>query len=179
MTRNIKFTDVNPINRKDQTVINNKILKVIQRKNFILGGPVKIFEKNFSKLSKIKYSVGCATGTDALLLALKSLDIKRSDEVIVPAFTYISTGLAVILNNNKLIYADINNNTGLISIKDILKKITKKTKVIIPVNLYGQKVDLKKLIKVVPSKNSGLKVCPKVLVSRRQAKPKVKLRLPD
>ena len=145
MSKNINFTDVNPINRMDQTMIKNEILNVIKKKDFILGSPVKKFETHFSKLSKIKYSISCATGTDALLLALKSLDLKKGDEVIVPALTYISTGLAVLLNNNKLIYADVDEDTGLISIQNVLKKITKKTKVIIPVNLYGQKADLKSL----------------------------------
>ena len=98
-----------------------------------------------TKLSQIKYSVGCASGTDALILALKSLNLKKRDEVIVPAMTYISTGLSVLQNNNKLVYADIETDTGLISINSIIKNITKNTKAVIPVNLYGQKIDLKKL----------------------------------
>tara|TARA_Y100000031_G_scaffold91909_1_gene100918 strand:+ start:1831 stop:2817 length:987 start_codon:yes stop_codon:yes gene_type:complete len=103
-------------------------------------------------LSKIKYSVGCASGTDALILALKSINLQKDDEIIIPAMTYISTGLAVILNNCKIIFADIDEKTGLISITKVLKSITKKTKVIIPVNLYGQKVDIKKLRKTVGRK---------------------------
>ena len=145
MIKKINFTHVNPITSKEIFLIKKEISKIINKKNFILGEEVRKFENNFSKLSKIKYSVGCASGTDALILALKSLELKSSDEVIVPAMTYISTGLSVLTNNNKLVYADINNDTGLISIDDIIKKITKKTKVIIPVNLYGQKVDTKKL----------------------------------
>ena len=152
MIKKINFTHVNPIRSKEIFLIKKEISKIINKKNFILGGEVRKFENNFSKLSKIKYSVGCASGTDALILALKSLELKSSDEVIVPAMTYISTGLSVLTNNNKLVYADINNDTGLISIDDIIKKITKKTKVIIPVNLYGQKVDLKKLRSRIGSK---------------------------
>ena len=152
MTKLINFTHVNPIRAKEISLIKKEISKIINKKNFILGGEVRKFENNFSKLSKIKYSVGCASGTDALILALKSLELKSSDEVIVPAMTYISTGLSVLTNNNKLIYAEINNYTGLISIDDVIKKITKKTKVIIPVNLYGQKVDLKKLRSRIGSK---------------------------
>jgi dTDP-4-amino-4,6-dideoxygalactose transaminase len=150
--KKINFTHVNPITSKEIFLIKKEISKIINKKNFILGEEVRKFENNFSKLSKIKYSVGCASGTDALILALKSLELKSSDEVIVPAMTYISTGLSVLTNNNKLVYADINNDTGLISIDDIIKKITKKTKVIIPVNLYGQKVDLKKLRSRIGSK---------------------------
>ena len=152
MIKKINFTHVNPIRSKEIFLIKKEISKIIDKKNFILGEEVRKFENNFSKLSKIKYSVGCASGTDALILALKSLELKSSDEVIVPAMTYISTGLSVLTNNNKLVYADINNDTGLISIDDIIKKITKKTKVIIPVNLYGQKVDLKKLRSRIGSK---------------------------
>ena len=152
MIKKINFTHVNPIRSKEIFLIKKEISKIINKKNFILGEEVRKFENNFSKLSKIKYSVGCASGTDALILALKSLELKSSDEVIVPAMTYISTGLSVLTNNNKLVYADINNDTGLIAIDDIIKKITKKTKVIIPVNLYGQKVDLKKLRSRIGSK---------------------------
>ena len=149
MVKHIDFTNVNPIGQKDLALIKSEFSKTIKKKDFILGNPVSIFEKKFSKLSKIKYSVGCASGTDALVLALKSLNLQKGDEVIVPAFTYISTGLSVLLNNNKLVYADVEIDTGLISIKSILKKITRKTKAIIPVNLYGQKVDLKLLRKKI------------------------------
>tara|TARA_B100000686_G_C16767498_1_gene962814 strand:- start:1233 stop:2378 length:1146 start_codon:yes stop_codon:yes gene_type:complete len=149
MTNKINFTDVDPIQAKNISIIKNNINKIILKKDFILGKSVKIFEKNFSKLSNIKYSVGCASGTDALILALKSLNLKKNDEVIVPALTYISTGLSVLLNNNKLIYADVDENTGLISIENVLKKISKNTKVVIAVNLYGQKVNLKKLRKFI------------------------------
>ena len=109
MTKTIEFTDVNPITNKDIFLIRNKIIKMINNNDFILGQNVKKFEDNFSKLSKISYSVGCASGTDALILELKSLNLKKHHEVIVPAMTYISSGLSVLLNNNKLIYAELPN----------------------------------------------------------------------
>ena len=152
MIKKINFTNVNPIDNKTTSLTVKKIINVIKNKDFILGNEVKNFESNFSKLSKIKYSVGCASGTDALVLALKSLNLKSSDEVIVPAMTYISTGLSVLINKNRLVYADIDNETGLISIDSILKNITNKTRVIIPVNLYGQKFDLKELRKKISSR---------------------------
>ena len=145
MTKAINFTDVNPVNNKATYLIKKEIKKIINNKDFILGQSVKKFENSFSKLSQINYCVGCASGTDALTLALKSLNLKKHHEVIVPAMTYISTGLSVLLNNNKLVYADIENDTGLISIDSIIMNITKNTKAVIPVNLYGQKIDLKKL----------------------------------
>ena len=152
MNKFINFSEVNPISNKQNLIIKNQIFSTIKKKDFILGKSVNEFEKKFSKLSKIKYSVGCASGTDALILSLMSLNLKKGDEVIVPGMSYISTGLSVILNDNKLVFADIDNKTGLISIDKISKKLTKKTKAIIPVNLYGQKVDLKKLREVVGRK---------------------------
>ena len=148
----MKFTEVNPFNNKIQKAINKSILNTIKKKDFILGKNVKKFEKKFSKLSNSKYAIGCATGTDALLLALKTLNLKKNHEVIIPGISYISTGLCVSLNNNKIIFSDIDENTGLICLESIKKKLSKNTKVIIPVNLYGQKVDIAKLRKIVGKK---------------------------
>jgi len=152
MIKKINFTDVNPFNNKIQIAINKSILNTIKNKDFILGKNVKKFEKKFSKLSNSKYSIGCATGTDALLLALKSLNLKKYHEVIIPGMSYISTGLCVSLNNNKIIFADIDEKTGLISFKSIKKKLSKNTKVVIPVNLYGQKVNIRLLREIVGKK---------------------------
>ena len=148
----MKFTDVNPITNYQQNKITKSIISTIRKGDFILGKNVKKFEKKFSKLSNSKYAVGCATGTDALLLALKALNLKKNDEVIIPGMSYISTGLCVALNNIKIVFADINDETGLISLENVKKKISKKTKVVIPVNLYGQKVDIKLLRKIVGKK---------------------------
>ena len=145
----MKFTEVNPFNNKIQKDINKSILNTVKKKDFILGKNVKKFEEKFSKLSNSKYAVGCANGTDALLLALKSLNLKKKHEVIIPGMSYISTGICASLNNNKIIFADIDDETGLISFESIKKNISKNTKVVIPVNLYGQKVDIKLLREVV------------------------------
>ena len=145
----MKFTEVNPFNNKIQKDINKSILNTVKKKDFILGKNVKKFEEKFSRLSNSKYAVGCANGTDALLLALKSLNLKKKHEVIIPGMSYISTGLCASLNNNKIIFADIDDETGLISFESIKKKLSKNTKVIIPVNLYGQKVNIKLLRKIV------------------------------
>ena len=152
MTNKINFTEVNPISNKDTSSIKKQVLKSINKKNFILGDEVKKFETNFAKMAKTKFAIGCGNGTDALTLSLMALNLKERDEVIVPALTYISTGLAVILNKNKLVLADIDDRTGLISLDSLKSKITKRTKVVIPVNLYGQKVDLIKIRKIVGKK---------------------------
>ena len=132
--------------------IEKKIKNTIKKKDFILGDNVNKFEKKFSFLSNSKYSLGCASGTDALILALKSLNLKKNHEIIIPAMSYISTALCVTLNNHKIVFADIDNDTGLISFPSIKKKLSANTKAIIPVNLYGQKVDIKALRKIVGRK---------------------------
>jgi len=152
MVKEIPFTEVNPVSKKIKLQIKKDIDKIIKKKNFILGNEIKLFENNFSKISKNKYAVGCGSGTDALVLALMSLDLKKNDEVIVPGLTYISTGLSVILCGCKLILSDIDNQTGLISLDKIKEKISVNTKAVIPVNLYGQKVDLKALKKTIGNK---------------------------
>ena len=152
MPKLITFTDVNPFNNKVQKAINKSILKTVKNKDFILGKNVNKFETSFSKLLNSKFAVGCSTGTDALLLALKSLNLKDNHEIIIPGMSYISTGLCVALNRNKIVFADIDDNTGLISFESIKKKLSKNTKVIIPVNLYGQKVNIKLLRKIIGKK---------------------------
>jgi len=150
--KKINFTEVNPFNKKIQKEINKTILNTVKNKDFILGENVKKFEENFSRLANTKFAVGCATGTDALILSLKSLNLRKNEEVIIPGMSYISTGLSVSLNNNKIVFADIDEKTGLICLESVKKKISKKTKVIIPVNLYGQKVNIKLLRKIVGKK---------------------------
>ena len=145
MQKPINFTEVNPLTKKENSNIRKEISLLIKKKDFILGKEVSDFENQFSRLSKYKYAVSCGSGTDALILSLMALDLQKDDEIIVPGLTYVSTAYSVLLNKNKLVLADIDKNTGLVSIKKIKEKITKKTKAIIPVELYGQKIDLPKL----------------------------------
>ena len=150
--KKINFTDVDPLSNKESFLVKKEIINTIKKKDFILGQNVSKFEKKFSLMSNSNFSIGCANGTDALILALKSINLKKKYEVIIPGMTYISTGLCVTLNNLKLIFADVDNDTGLISFESIKKKITKKTGAVIAVNLYGQKVDTKSLRKIVGKK---------------------------
>tara|TARA_Y100000310_G_scaffold293618_1_gene323321 strand:- start:4191 stop:5348 length:1158 start_codon:yes stop_codon:yes gene_type:complete len=150
--KKVNFTDVNPLSKKEAFLVKKEIINTIKKKDFILGQNVIKFEKRFSDMSNSRYAIGCANGTDALILALKSLNLKKNHEIIIPGMTYISTGLCVALNNLKLIFADVDDDTGLISFESIKKKLSKNTRAIIPVNLYGQKVDIKLLRKIVGKK---------------------------
>lgn len=133
--------------------LHNKIIKTLKKNfskgDYILGDNVKKFEKKFSNYVGAKYGIGCANGTDALFLSLKALNLPKNSEVIIPAMTYCSTAFAVINAGLKPVLVDIEKHTPLISLKQLESKITKNTKVIMPVHLYGSVVNLDILKKII------------------------------
>ena len=135
---------------KDQ--IDSAVNQTFESTNFINGPIVKEFANALENFLDVKHVVTCANGTDALILALKSLDLAKNSEVILPAMTYCSTIFAVIQSNLKPVLVDIGVNSPTIDINQIKKKITKKTKVIIPVHLYGSVVDIEILKKNISKK---------------------------
>ena len=146
----IKFFDIFKNDKVLHPKILNDIKNTFKKGDFIQGKHTKIFENNFSKFVNAKFSVGCANGTDALMLALKSLELPKNSEVILPAMTYCSTVFAVIQSNLKPVLVDIGANSPTIDIDQINRNITKKTKVILPVHLYGSAINIdliKKLLR--------------------------------
>ena len=125
---------------------------MFRKGDFILGNEVKIFEEKFAKFTNSKFAISCANGTDAITIALKSLNLKEGSEVIIPAMTYCSTAFAVINANLKPILADINYLEPTINLNEI-KKITNKTKVIMPVHLYGSVANIMGIRKLIEEKN--------------------------
>ena len=117
------------------------------------GAYVKRFEKEFSKYIGSEYGVSCMNGTVALHLALEALEVKQRDEIIVPSFTYIATANAVSYTGAKPIFVDSDIETWNIDSKKIEDKLTKKTKAIIPVHLYGHPCDMD-IIKRIANKNN-------------------------
>ncbi len=148
----IKFLDIYKSDKPLHQKILKDIKKTFKKGDFILGDHVQIFEKNFSKFCDSKFSVGCANGTDALTIALKALNLKNGSEVIIPAMTYCSTAFSVINANLKPILVDTEEMKSTIDISQLKKKITKKTKVIMPVHLYGSVVDINKIRKLIKNK---------------------------
>lgn len=133
-----------------------KITDTIIKSNFILGKEVDYFEKNFSKLCNVKYSISCGNGTDALILALMSLDLKKDDEIIIPAFSYYSTLSCILSLQLTPVFVDINYNQPTINLLDLKKKITKKTKVIIGVHLYGSVENFSSIKKIIKKRSIKL-----------------------
>lgn len=126
----------------------NEILKLLDSGNYIGGNNVKSFENSISKILNIKYVSSLNSGTDALLLSLIALGIKKNDEVIIPSFTYFATAETVMQLGAKPVFADLENNSFTVSARTIEKVITKKTKCIIPVHLFGCNADIENIYKL-------------------------------
>ena len=129
--------------------IQDELGAVFTKANFIGGENVKLIENNIANYIGVKYAVSCNSGTDALHFALRALDIGKGDEVITTPFTFISTLEAIMYVGAKPVFADIDLDTYNISEDQILKKITKNTKAILPVHLFGNPFDVKSLKKSV------------------------------
>jgi UDP-2-acetamido-2-deoxy-ribo-hexuluronate aminotransferase len=136
--------------------IDEAIHRVLDKSNYILGEEVANFEENLAKFTDSKYAISCASGTDALLLAMMALDIKPNDEIITTPFTFIATAETISLLGAKPVFVDIDEKTYNIDTSKIEEKITSKTKAIIPVSLYGQPSDLDEINKI--AKKYNLKV---------------------
>jgi dTDP-4-amino-4,6-dideoxygalactose transaminase len=139
-----------------QEEINSAVLGVIRSAHFILGPQGKALEEEVAAYHGVKHAVAVASGTDALHLALLAAGIKRGDEVITSPFTFIATAEAVSYIGATPVFTDIDAETFNMDLSKIEAAITKKTKAILPVHLYGQPVDMDGLMQL--AKKHGLKV---------------------
>ncbi|MEW5758315.1 MAG: DegT/DnrJ/EryC1/StrS family aminotransferase [Candidatus Omnitrophota bacterium] len=133
--------------------IDSAIAECINNVEFIQGRHVKIFEEAFSKYLNVQHVIGCANGTDAIYLALKALNVGYGDEVITAANSFIATSEAITMTGARVVFADVDPETNNISPEDVLSKISDKTKVLLPVCLYGLPVDIKSLNKIAEKYN--------------------------
>ncbi len=152
----VPLLDLKEQYRSIKTEVDAALKRVIDDQNFILGEDVKLLEKEAAEYCGTKYAVGLASGTDALILALKALDIGRGDEVITSPFTFFATAEAVSLVGAKPVFVDIDPKTYCIDPELIEAKITKATKAVIPVHLYGQCADMDSIVEI--AKKHGLKI---------------------
>src|SRR3972149_8983246 len=132
------------------------IHRVLETCWFVLGEEGVRFEEYFSKYIGAQYGIGVNSGSDALYLAVKALGISHGDEVITVSHTMISSVDAITRNGAKPVFVDVDPSTYLMDSNKVEAKITKKTKAIIPVHLYGHPVDMDPLIEL--SKKYGLYV---------------------
>lgn len=146
--QNVPFVDLSRIHKPLNRKLHDAFEKIITKGDFILGDEVSLFEKEFAEYTQAKFGIAVASGSDGLLLALKALDIGQGDEVIIPSHTFIATALAVTYAGATPVFADIDEQTYNIDPLDVIKHITKKTKAIMPVCLYGQPADLTELTSI-------------------------------
>ncbi|OHD98454.1 MAG: aminotransferase DegT [Sulfurimonas sp. RIFCSPHIGHO2_12_FULL_36_9] len=149
----INFIDLQAQYKKYEKEINSEVLEVFASAQFIGGEKLNSLEKNLAVYTGAKHAIGCSSGTDALLLALMALDVGVGDEVITTPFTFIATAEVVALLGAKSVFVDIDEESYNIDPSKIEAAITKKTKAIIPVSLYGQCADMKAINDIAKKHN--------------------------
>lgn len=149
----VPFVSFLPLEKKLDNELRQAFERVYKASWYIEGLEDKKFEEEFAKYCNVDYCVGTGNGLDALMLALKALDIKEGDEVIVPSNTYIATALAVTYVGAKPVFVEPDIRTYNIDPNKIEEKITPKTKAIMPVHLYGQPCDMDKIMKIAKKYN--------------------------
>ncbi|MCD6300402.1 MAG: DegT/DnrJ/EryC1/StrS family aminotransferase, partial [Dehalococcoidales bacterium] len=128
--------------------IDQAVHRVIESGQFILGEEVETLEREIATFLGVKYAIGVGSGTDALLLALLACGIKPEDEVITTPFTFIATVEAIIQCRARPVFVDIDPHTFNIDPTRIERKITERTKAILPVHLYGQPADMEPILEL-------------------------------
>lgn len=149
----VPFVDLHAQYLSIKDEIDNAIQSVINDTAFIGGKYVKEFENNFAKLYSVKHCIGVANGTDAIYIILKMLGVGQGDEVITAANSWISTSETISQTGAKPVFIDIDEKYYTINENLLESKITPKTKAIIPVHLYGQMCNIKKIHSICKKHN--------------------------
>ena len=136
--------------------IDEAIKRVLNNTSFIMGEELKKFEEEFAQFCDVKYAIGVANGSDALILALRACAIGEEDEVITVPHTFIATTEAISNVGGKIVFIDIDPKTCTIDVSKIEEKINERTKAIIPVHLYGQPANMDPIMRL--AKKYDLKV---------------------
>ncbi len=149
----VPLLDLKPQYLSLKKELDDAILRVAESQYFILGPEVKSMEEEFCEFLGSKHAIGVSSGTDALLLALMAIDLKPGDEVIVPTYSFFATAGVVSRLNGVPVFTDIDPVTLNIDPNEIEKKITPKTRAIIPVHLYGQSADMEPIMEIAKKHN--------------------------
>jgi dTDP-4-amino-4,6-dideoxygalactose transaminase len=133
--------------------VDSSVLEIFKKGTFINGPSVKEFQSQLEDYLNVKHVIPCANGTDALQIALMSLDLKPGDEIITSNFTFAATVEVIALLKLKPVLVDIEEDTFNINCDEIIKVITPKTKAIIPVHLFGQVANMDKVMEIAKANN--------------------------
>ncbi len=144
----VPLCDIGARYRALQPEIDAAVLRVLASGQAILGPEVAAFESEAAAYCGVKHAIGCADGTNALLLALAALDVGPGDEVICPPFTFFATAASVCRLGARPVFADIDPITFNLDVDQVEDKITDRTRAVIPVHLFGQCADMKPIREV-------------------------------
>lgn len=151
--RPIQMVDTKTQYHKIKAEVDKAVIDVMESTAFINGNPVKDFAANLSSYTGAKYTIPCANGTDALQIAMMALGFQPGDEIITPSFTYIATTEVIALLKLTPVFVEVNPETFCIDPAAIEKAITKKTKAIVPVHLYGQAAEMEAIMTIAQKHN--------------------------
>ncbi len=149
----VPLLDLKPQYQSLKKQLDEAIIRVAESQYFIMGPELSEMEKEFQQYLNVKHAWGVSSGTDALLLALMVLDIKPGDEVIVPTYSFFATAGVVSRLSAKPVFVENDPVTFNIDPEDIERKITKRTKAVIPVHLFGQSAEMDEIMKIAETYN--------------------------
>jgi UDP-2-acetamido-2-deoxy-ribo-hexuluronate aminotransferase len=149
----IKMVDLHTQYARIKPEIDAAIQAVLDSTAFIQGPQVATFAKELAEFTGAKHVIPCANGTDALQIAMMALDYKLGDEIILPVHTYVATAEVIALLGLKPVFVEVDPQTFNIDPELIAKKITAKTKAIVPVHLYGQCANMEAILKITKDHN--------------------------
>jgi len=150
---NIPFLNLSTIHERIRSEMQQVFTEVYDSNWYILGTNLEKFERDYAEYNNTNYCIGVSNGLDALILSLKALEIGKNDEVIVPSNTYIASVLAITRVGATPVFVEPKNDTYNINPDLIEEKITKKTKAIMPVHLYGQACEMDKIVNIAKANN--------------------------
>ena len=153
MTTTIPFIDLKTQYKALKESIDSRIQKVLEHGAFVNGPEVTELERALEKFTGAKHVLACSNGTDSLLIPLMAAGIGPGDEVITTAFSFIATAEVIVLAGATPVYVDIDPVTYNLDIKQVANAITKNTKAIMPVSLYGQMCDMDELNQIASKHN--------------------------
>lgn len=152
----VPLLDLKPQNLALERELTDAFVRVLRSGHYILGPELERFESEMARFLGVRHALGVSSGTDAILLALMSLDIGPGDEVIAPSFTFFATGGCVSRTGATPVFADVCPICFNLDLADVSRRITPRTKAILPVHLFGQAADMDPLMALAAK--HGLKV---------------------
>jgi dTDP-4-amino-4,6-dideoxygalactose transaminase len=138
----VPFLDLAAESRDVQRAVESAALRVLRSGSYVLGPETEAFEAAVAELVGARHAIGVNSGTDALVLAFRALGIGPGDEVVTTPFSFLATASSVLLAGAKPVFADIDPATFLIDPEDAARRVTPRTKALMPVALYGQPADM-------------------------------------